>query len=190
MTLDVQSLKDQLVQETGRLCGHQERKGKLSMSTLYLPIEELLKRYQEGHIVDDKTKLKLFQGTHAEIGVRNRLRCLAFANMWKYEPPTEISAFEGRLTGHIDGVLGGHLIEIKTVPSASALEDIRTTNRVPNKVFWQVNAYMLWGRYPDCYVIYETRAEGEICIVEVRPNRRIQEEMREKAQKLLQLVGD
>ncbi len=184
-------LKDKLVDETVRLCGHEERKGQLSMSWLHLPIETIVDQVRNGHHQDDCTKLKLYQGTHAEKGMRERLNLVCQVNNWSWGPPEVLTAYEGRLTGHTDGSINGCLMEIKTVPDVEALAQIKATGKVPFKVFSQMNAYLLWGKFDEtAFAIYETRKEGEIWVLRVTANPRVQDELQQKAEQVLAIIDE
>jgi hypothetical protein len=156
------------------------------MSNLHLRVEEILERYHP----DAEQKLKLFQGTQSEIGMRGRLEivCKKLALAWG--EPRVLSAYGGRLTGHTDGDIDSDtVVEIKTVPNAEIISRMKSDGKVPFKVFSQVNAYMLWGPYKRALVIYETRNEGRLWLVEVLPNNRVQAELQAKAESVLAQIA-
>ena len=161
------------------------------MSNLHLRIEEILERYRNGYHPDEEQKLKLFQGTQSEIGMRGRLEIVCKKLGLAWGDPRVLSAYGGRLTGHTDGDIDGDtVIEIKTVPDVAILNKMKGGDRVPFKVFSQVNAYMLWGPYERALVIYETRNEGLLWLVEVLPNNRVQAELQAKAEEVLKRIGE
>ena len=201
MNITPTRLRELLDAETIRQCGHEERKGQLSMSWLHLPVDVIVDQVRKGCHFDDATKLKLYQGTHAEIGLRTRLSTLfsqdniASRDSIVWKPPQVIEAYDGKLTGHIDGYIESAgkfndetLIEFKTVPDLTALAEIRRTRMVPRKVFHQVNAYMLWGDFVNCFVVYETRYEGEHEVLEIHPSHRLQEELKTKVERVLSML--
>ena len=173
---------------TADLCGHQGRQGQLSMSWLSLPVDEIVDRVRNGHVVDPENKLKLFQGTQSEIALRGRLEIVCKKLGLPWGDPETLSAYDGRLTGHTDGSIDGHVVEIKTVPNVDILNRLKSDGRVPFKVFSQVSAYMLWGSHKRAVVIYETRAEGALWFCECLPNKRVEGELKEKAEKVLEIV--
>lgn len=187
--MNIPQLELTLKAVTAEHCVHEERKGVLGMSNLYLPIDEILQRYKFGYHPDNEQKLKLFQGTQSEIAMRGRLMIVCKNLGLQWEEPEVLFAYEGRLTGHTDGSVNDHVLEIKTVPNAEILNDIKKSGRVPYKVFCQVNSYMLWGMKKKALVIYETRNEGQLCLVEVLPSEKLQAELKAKAEKVLSLVG-
>ncbi len=176
-----EKLQEDLVDETILECGHEERVGQLSMSSLYLPLEEILDRIRNGCAQTRENKLKLYQGKHAERGMRERLRALALRRGLLFEEPRVLNALDGRLTGHTDCGIGGAVVEIKTVPDADVLSKMRARAVVPYRVRCQVNAYMKWGPYPKALVVYETRCEGLIWVTELLPDLFLQSDLEKKA---------
>ena len=69
------------------------------------------------------------------------------------------------------------------------LNRMKSDGRVPFKVFAQVNAYCLWGPYERGLVIYETRSEGALWLVEVFPSAKIQAELKAKAEQVLKQIA-
>jgi len=189
---DVGVLHELLLQETINTCGHEERKGQLSMSWLSLPVEEIVQRVKNGHHEGLEKKLKFYQGTRAEEGMRTRLKAvLAFSPgqaIGEWKEPRLLTAYEGRLTGHTDGAIGDTVVEIKTIPDRRAMEEMQHRGKLPFKVYAQVQSYIFWGRFRDGLVIYETRVEGEQSLVPVMPNRHVQEELRQKAEQVIKLL--
>lgn len=188
MDIDAGTLQSLLIQETINQCGHEERKGQLSMSWLSLPTEEILKRVRNGCAQSDESKLLLYQGTHSEKGMRERLDALCLSRHLPLYAPRVISAFGGRLTGHTDGSIENTVIEIKTVPDGKILREMASRGRVPFKVYSQVNAYMLWGEYRDALVIYEARGDGALWVTHVTPNKDLQKELDSKVRDVLRQI--
>lgn len=187
--MNLPQLESTLKQVTAETCGHEVRKGVLGMSNLYLPVEEILQRYREGYNPDADQKLKLFQGTQSEIGMRGRLEIVCKKLGLRWGDPRTLVAYDGRLTGHTDGdVEGQTVIEIKTVPDYEVLQRMKKEGRIPFKVFSQVNAYCLWGPYQRGLVIYETRSEGALWLVDVVPNRSVQDQLKTKAEQVLKVI--
>ena len=189
MILKATALHEMLDKETAIRSGHEERVGKLSMSWLYLSEQEILKRVREGVQMDDHQKLKLYLGTHCEKGIRDRLEaiCKSIGHIWT--PPKEISSFNGKLTGHIDGAIDRALVEIKTVPDEETLNVIKARGRIPFKVESQINSYMLWGPFERSLVIYEERENGTHWITEHFPNKQLQRDLHFKVQYVLGELG-
>jgi len=155
------------------------------MSSLGLPEHEIIKQFREGSIPDDETRLKYYQGTIAERGLRLRLMELHRSGRLVFEEPREIRAFDGLLVGHTDGAVDGVVIEYKTVPTAEILQEVISRHKLPWRVYTQIQAYMLWGPYPSGMVIYECRSGGRPWIHEVARDSRVQQTLHDKARQLV-----
>lgn len=190
--IDIPKFELLLKAETAKRCGHEERKGQLSMSWLSLSDQEILARMKNGHTVDTETKLKLHKGTMAENDLRDRIIAVSESEVGRkigrWGPPRTLVAYDGRLLGHTDGEIDSTLIEVKTVPDRAVLEKIKQLPILPFKVRAQTNAYMFWGRYRDALVVYETRVEGDLWPVGVRPDLELQRELRKKAERILAMT--
>ncbi len=110
-----------------------------------------------------------------------RLRALGV-----YGAGESISLHGGLVQGHTDGViLPNALLEIKTVQR----EDWLPQNyRLPNRVFWQVQAYMTFLKRPIAFVVYLARDTGAMCVVAVKYNPGIGRQVREKVDRLIKAV--
>ncbi len=80
------------------------------------------------------------------------------------------------------------LIEIKTLQCVEHLEGLKAKGRVPFKVYAQMNAYMLWGKYERGICMYEERATGAQWLVEIYPSRKMQEDLKAKAERILSAI--
>jgi hypothetical protein len=178
-----------LDQETAVQSGHEERRGILSMSHLHLSDAEIVQQFRDGVQMDGHQKLKLYLGTLCERGIRERLEAICAAGAGVWTKPKEIRAFNGRLTGHIDGAIDKTLVEIKTVPTVKALEEMKLRSTIPYKVESQINSYMLWGPYERTLLIYEERETGTHWITEHFPNKHLQRDLHFKAEYILKTLA-
>lgn len=198
--MNIAELERLITEETVRRCGHEERKGKLSMSWLHLPDQEILNRYRNGCAMSVEQKRKLYQGTHAEDGMFERLlpywtevMGIPVFTTGSVVPALAervrnvlVSAYDGRLTGHIDFVISkDEFIEYKTIAAKAGFEAQRQQNRVSFKTSCQCQSYLLWGRFEKCLVVTECLESGDLWIVEIRPHESHQTLLREKVERLL-----
>jgi hypothetical protein len=79
----------------------------------------------------------------------------------------EITDLDTRIKGHIDCVLDGSLIEIKTVTSP-AFDEIVRTGRAKRRHFEQAQMYMHYGGWKTAYIIYKERSTGALFVADVR----------------------
>jgi len=98
----------------------------------------------------------------------------------------ELVAFGGRVQGHIDGMVGGVLLEVKSV-DAHGLENVRDMG-AKARHFDQVQAYMHWGGYERALVVYKERESGELWVCEVVRNAEVGQKLEGKAREILAAV--
>ena len=113
---------------------------------------------------EENQLLKFYIGYASEDDIVLRLKGLG-----DYRPGEQISMFGGRVQGHTDGSFEGRLVEIKSV----ALESWLPTDRLPHKVWWQVQAYLRYTSFRDAYVIYLARETGRVAVFEVAEDREL-----------------
>ena len=188
MNFDLQNLELMMLAETAAQSGHEERKGRLSMSWLWMDEQEIIMRIQAGCTATQTEKQKLYLGTLCERGIRERLRALCEHAGWQYREGGLLTAYDGKLTGHPDCFVNDVLIEIKTLQCVEHLEGLKAKGRVPFKVYAQMNAYMLWGKYERGICMYEERATGAQWLVEIYPSRKMQEDLKAKAERILSAI--
>lgn len=189
MNFNLQNLELMMLAETAAQSGHEQRKGQLSMSWLWMNDEEIVRRIQAGCTATQTEKQKLYLGTLCERGIRERLEALCKSADWHYREGGLITAYDGKLTGHPDCFINDTLIEIKTLQCIEHLDSLKVKGRVPFKVYAQMNAYMLWGKYEQGICLYEERATGAQWLTEIHPSRKVQDELKAKAEKILSAVG-
>lgn len=185
MTAIIGTLHSALDQETALQSGHEERVGIFSMSSLYLSDQDILELIRSGVGMSEHQRLKLYLGTHSEKGIRERLEAVCRKGFGTWTPPRLITAFNGRLTGHIDGAIDKALVEIKTVPNEAVLSEMKLRRTIPFKVEAQINSYMLWGPFERTLLIYEERENGTHWINECFPNKNLQRDLHFKAKYIL-----
>lgn len=190
MIIKAETLQDLLDKETALQCGHEERVGIFSMSQLYLSEQDLLQKIKDGTQMNDRQKLKLYLGTHCEKGIRERLEAICSKGFGRWSPPRLITAFNGRLTGHIDGAIDKILVEVKTVPNEAVLSEMRSRKTIPFKVVSQFNSYMLWGPFEGTLLIYEERENGTHWITYHYPNKSLQRDLHFKAKFILDALDE
>lgn len=135
--------------------------------------------------------LRCYAGYLWERDVKARLQALGL-----YLPGSErelVAMFDRRFVGHTDGEISGgesgdlHLLEIKSTHQEK-LERIIADRRLPIENYQQVQVYLRHGGYSLAYVVYVTRDSGQIHVIEVRPNVRLQADLDFKARRVLAAV--
>ena len=105
--------------------------------------------------------------------------------MQLYQPAPEISLFNGLVRGHPDGFVGPDLLEIKTLAKE---EHIPTDNRVPRRIYWQVQAYLHYTEREQAQVLYLARYTGALAVIPVYYNPRVAGEIVAKLEYLVDCV--
>jgi hypothetical protein len=101
-----------------------------------------------------------------------------------------VSALDPRFRGHVDGeTVDGDLIEIKSV-NRNKFEQIKSTHMALTENFAQVQLYMKYGPWKQCWVVYVCRETLEHHVVKVTylHTQAIKYEM--KAQRMLAFIDN
>ena len=152
--------------------GHQEHRDYIGLSHAAQTIEEMLADYN-GFVADDAQKRKYYKGYQMEADPLRRLR-LVFGD--RVQPGGEISAFNGFVKGHPDFRFDGWPGDCKTVPLDEPLPE---PAHLPRRVFWQMQAYMLYAPAEKSLVIYESRETGLLRAFWLHPVWPIQDQINE-----------
>jgi hypothetical protein len=87
---------------------------------------------------------------------------------------------KGLWKGHVEIVLDDIPTDCKSVP----LDEHLPQDRLPRRVYWQMQAYMLYGNWATGMIIYESRESGIIRDYLVAPNGSIQRQIEEKRKRI------
>lgn len=98
----------------------------------------------------------------------------------------EISAFNGLVRGHPDFRFDGFPGDCKTVPLDEHLPE---PGRLPRRVFFQLQGYMLYGCDDRALAVYESRENGMIRVFWVYRNARVQEQIHETLSQAAAIIG-
>jgi len=103
-----------------------------------------------------------------------------------YRPAPPIELYDGLVLGHPDGKIDDDdLIEIKTVERETWFPEVP---HLPNKVFYQVQAYMYYGGYRRAHVIYLARDTGALRVIGVTQSTPIAQRIEDKLARLVEAV--
>lgn len=146
----------------------------VSLSQCALPADELLKSYYQGFEDSHAIRLRCYKGYQMEKDLKQRLIALQDHCFTEHE---EITAFDGLVKGHPDLKIWlpteRYPADCKSVPLDEHLPELK----VPRKVFWQMNGYMLYAKVDRSVVIYESRETGKVRDYWLHANRTIQQEI-------------
>lgn len=166
--IDTSTVLQQLVNWTVKHSGHEER-GYIGLSGIYECERAIYDRVRFGQrwSVDEHLRTRL--SYELESALIERLRGAGL-----YGEGEEISLYDGLVQGHTDGSLlvppaERVVLEIKTVSYDAHFPGAR----VPERVYWQVQAYMHYLQRREALVLYMARASGEVRAYPLRYNVRL-----------------
>jgi hypothetical protein len=154
----------------------------LSLSHAALPAGAILEQYEKGFEDSLATRLKCYKGYQMERDLLGRIKAV-FGN--DIETGLEISAFDGLVKGHPDFFFKGAPADVKSV----LLDDWLPVERLPRKVFYQMQAYMKYSGRAEALVIYESRETGNMRAFFIPQNWRIQEEIDGKYSQIVEQIN-
>ncbi len=156
-----QQLQASLTEYAARASGHEDHRRYIGLSGIGDCERVIYDRYFAGDRHSQAARLKDSLGYALEAHLVGRLE-----QMGLYRPVSPISLYDGLVQGHPDGEVGGDLLEIKTIERVVWLPELPPP-RLPNRVFYQVQAYLLYTGYTRAHVVYLARDTGEIRVVGV-----------------------
>lgn len=97
-----------------------------------------------------------------------------------------VAGFDPRFRGHVDGLIDGEVLEIKSV--SQALFDAEVRRRALPPHVWQVQAYLRYGGWDWGQLVYKARDSGRVWVHAVRVDMLIGAQIEEKARRVLAAV--
>lgn len=154
----------------------------ISISHCGLEVDEIIDQYKNGFKDSPEIRLRCYKGYQMESDLKTRIQA-AFPN--RYSQGIEASAFNGLVKGHPDFMFDNMPADCKTV----AIDEHLPNGRVPRKVFWQMQGYMLYLNKSSSLVIYESRATGRLMDYWINANLKIQEEIHDKFEQVIKQIN-
>lgn len=154
----------------------------ISISHCGLSIEEIIEQQKQGFVDSPEIRLRCYKGYQMEADLKARIKG-AFPD--RYSVAVEASAFDGRVKGHPDFMFDGMPGDCKSV----ALDEHLPQGRVPRKVYWQMQGYMLYLNKGKSLVIYESRSTGKLLDFWIPANLTIQEQIHDKFEQVLLAIN-
>ena len=175
-------LESDLLRYTITHSSFDEHRDYIGLSHISETIEDIIKAYKQPQTVDNFVYLKCYKGYQMERDVVHRLGEIYGDRLAIFG---EITAFNGLVRGHPDCWLDGFPVDIKSV----LMNDWIPRDKLPRKVYWQMQGYLLYSGSEKCYVIYESREMGAIKVFSVFPNASIQNEIKEKLEQIIKIIN-
>lgn len=161
---------------------YDSHRGYLGMSQIIADEAEILKKFRSETPATQEHQLKCYKGYQMEADLVKRCK-----QIWgdKITTGKELSAYNGMVKGNPDFFLNNKPCDCKSVLLDSHIPE---PNKLPKRVYWQMQAYMLYAKENLSFVIYESRESGKLSVIAVRQNRHIQAEIELKFQRLVKAI--
>jgi len=154
----------------------------ISLSHIHLPVEDIIRQYESGFQDSREIRLRCYKGYQMEADLMARIVAV---HGDKIKTDVEISAYGGLVKGHPDFSYLGYPGDCKSVPLD---EHLPVSGKLPRKVYWQMQAYMLYMSRERAIVVYESRETGKIIDFWIRSNFHIQTEIGAKLDRVVELT--
>jgi hypothetical protein len=172
----IASVARDLEVHTAQMSGFETKRSYLSLSHISLEDEEILSQWFTGFRDSLMIRLKCYKGYQMERDLVNRVISIYGTDRAKLN----VEVGKGLWKGHVEIVLDDVPTDCKSVP----LDEHLPQDRLPRKVYWQMQAYMLYGNWDTGRIIYESRESGVIRDYIVFPNSSIQRQIEEKRKRI------
>jgi hypothetical protein len=155
----------------------------IPLSQMHLSVDEIITSLQKGYETNILSDLKCYKGYQMEADMKRRIKSI-FGERVDFD--FEISAHNGLVKGHPDFNFDRYPADCKSV----LMDDwLPKDNKLPRKVYWQMQGYMLYMNKDKSLVVYESRESGLISDFWIRANANIQKEIKDKVQTLVDTVN-
>lgn len=170
-----------LIQWSVKNSGYDEHRDYIGLSTIGDCPCLIYNRYFNRTGISTAEHLKTRYAYEIERLIKERLQQIGL-----YSPGKEISIHGGLVRGHTDGKIGGSLLEIKTLPRTEYLPT--SPMHISTKIYWQIQAYMLYGGYSVTTLIYFARDDGQFKVMVVSRDESLQSQIDQKIVSLVEAV--
>jgi len=155
----------------------------ISLSHCHQSIDEILHQYKNGFPDSLKTRLKCYKGYQMELDLLARIKKVFGPD--RVKTGWEISAFDGKVKGHPDFKFMEYPADCKSV----LMDDWLPIGKLPKRVYWQMQGYMLYSDRIRALVIYESRETGLLKSFWINANRSIQAEIDQKMKEVVRQLA-
>lgn len=153
----------------------------ISLSNSFKSEEELLQEFINGFQDGHEIRLKCYKGYQMERDLKQRIEKCFYGHVG---PGGEVSAFNGLVQGHPDFLFDGYPADCKSVN----LDEHLPVDKLPRKVYWQMQGYMKYSETTKALVIYESRQSGFIRDFWIFANTSIQEQIDTKMRSVVSKI--
>lgn len=167
--------------------GFETRRDYISISHLADCPRRVVREYHAGFDVSATTHHMAYAGYHQE---RDILEMLTNMGMLEQVNVEVVAPFDGRLRGHMDGVLENCVLECKSVSGRRWDGILKKADRLPWKHYVQVQMYMRYSGMRNAVVIYRNRETYEHMVIMVPYNQTQADKFEMKAKEILLALDD
>jgi hypothetical protein len=171
MELEYQSFSEALIAHTCANSNFQRTRNYISLSHVHLSVDELVKQYKQGFPDSQDIRLKCYKGYQMERDLLERIKAVCGDRI---VTGTEISCFDGLVKGHPDYTFDGSPGECKSVLMD---EWLPKDGKLPRRIYWQLQGYMLYSNKSKAIVLFESRENGRMVHLWVNQNTAIQKQI-------------
>jgi hypothetical protein len=172
----------QIEEFTASISGFEPRRKYIGLSNVHLDVGALVDLYNHGSKSDHLGLLKCYKGYQMEKDLLERLK-----KLYGYKISTrDIVVHGGLVQGHPDFWYDQDIPgDCKSVLLDAHLPE----DKLPRKVFWQLQGYMLYSNTVKALAIYESRESGRIRHKWINRNEAICREIKTKIDSVLELIS-
>ena len=182
--MDAKTITQDIEKYTAENSNYETSRCYISLSHCALGVDEILSQWENGFKDSLETRLRCYKGYQMEFDMVMRLSKI-YPGKIKTAP--EITAFGGLVKGHPDFQFYGRPGDCKSVLMD---EWIPQNGKLPRRVYWQMQGYMLYSENTQSLVIYESREGGRVKAFWVYPNRKVQSEINEKLKMVVKEIRE
>ena len=184
------NIAQNLIEYTVKHSNFETKRNYISLSHIALSVDEIVEMCVNGFEDSENIRLKCYKGYQMERDLLCRLKaCFEPGRVISGAETPEINPYNGLVKGHPDFWFDGYPGDFKSVLKDDWLPDkIKEFPycRLPHKVVWQMQGYMLFSNKDRGYVVYESRETGLIADYTVYRNINIQRQIEEKLEKIVE----
>lgn len=151
------NIAQELEQFTASISNFDTERDYISMSHAGLDLPDLIKTIDNGFEDSISIRLMCYKGYQMEKDLLARISKKFPHNVIT---TVEYEAYDGLVKGHPDFLFNGYPGDCKTVPLEEYLPE--NERRLSRKIFYQMQAYMLYGKKDKALVVMEARDTGKL----------------------------
>lgn len=153
----------------------------VSLSKAIASVEKLINDYKNGFADSLTVRLKCYKGYQMEADMKRRIKTVFPDN---YSEAPEISVHGGLIKGHPDFLFNGYPGDCKSV----LMDDWIPKDKIPSRIYFQMQAYMLYMKKTESIVVFESRESGMIQDFKVYANFKIQKQIEDKYNEIARIL--